>query len=259
MSGYPAYQVTKRLIDVVLASIGLLVLLPVFAGVAAAIKLGSRGPILYGSTRIGRDRIPFRMWKFRTMVPGADRLGGSVTTDGDPRITRIGHMLRRSKLDELPNLWNVLVGHMTLVGPRPETPTWVDRYTPEMARVLNARPGITDIAQIVFRHEERMLKGVAVDEAQYVTVMRWKVALQAEYLRRRSLLIDFRVLKYTLAAILDSRSDSELERLVACASNFTDGGLPPLVWQRAEHILGSGPTHLVAETWEPNQPSSKLH
>jgi len=259
MSGDLTYRITKRLIDVVTASIGLLVLLPVFAGVAAIIMVCSPGPILYGSMRIGRGRIPFRMWKFRTMVPGADRLGGSVTTEGDPRVTRIGHILRRSKLDELPNLWNVLVGQMTLIGPRPESPTWVRRYTPEMATVLDTRPGITDVAQIVFRHEEQMLKGVAVDEAQYVTVMQWKVALQAEYMRRRSLLIDFKVLKYTLAAIMDKQPDTELERLVACAASFTDGRLPQVVWQRAERILGSRLTHPVAGSWDPNQPSSNPH
>jgi len=259
MRGNLAYQISKRLIDVILASIGLLVLLPVFVGVAAIIKVCTPGPVLFGSTRIGRGRIPFRMWKFRTMVPGADRMGGSVTTEGDPRITRIGHILRRSKLDELPNLWNVLVGQMTLVGPRPESPAWVNRYTPEMAWVLNTRPGITDVAQIVFRHEERMLKGVAVDEAQYVTVMQWKVALQAEYLRRCSLTIDLKVLKYTFAAILDKRPDTELERLVACASDYADGYLPQLVWQRAEGILGSGPARSVAENWQPSQPSSEPH
>jgi lipopolysaccharide/colanic/teichoic acid biosynthesis glycosyltransferase len=259
MSGDLAYNLTKRLIDVVAASIGLLVLLPVFAGVIAMIKVCSPGPILYGSTRIGRGQIPFQMCKFRTMVPGADRMGGSVTTEGDPRITRIGHILRRSKLDELPNLWNVLVGQMTLVGPRPESPAWVKRYTPEMAQVLNTRPGITDVAQIVFRHEERMLKGVAVDEAQYVTVMQWKVALQAEYLRRRSLLIDFKVLKYTLAAILDKQPDTELERLVACASSFADGKLPLLVRQRADRILGSRPPPPVSGSWERDQPSSEPH
>jgi lipopolysaccharide/colanic/teichoic acid biosynthesis glycosyltransferase len=199
------------------------------------------------------------MWKFRTMVPGADRMGGSVTTEGDPRVTRVGHILRRSKLDELPNLWNVLVGQMTLIGPRPESPAWVRRYTPEMAQVLDTRPGITDVAQVVFRHEERMLKGVAVDEAQYVTVMRWKVALQAEYLRRRSLLIDCKVLKHSLVAILDRRPDLELERLVACASSFPDGSLPQPVWRRAERILGSQPAGPVAGSWGHNQPSSKPH
>ncbi len=258
MSGDLLYQMIKRLIDVVVASIGLVILAPVFVGVAAIIKVCSPGPILFGSMRVGRGGIPFRMWKFRTMVPGADRMGGSVTTQGDPRVTRIGHILRRSKLDELPNLWNVFVGQMTLVGPRPESPGWVKRYTPEMAQVLETRPGITDVAQVVFRHEEQMLKGVAVDEAQYVTVMKWKVALQAEYLRRRSLLIDFKVLKYTLAAIMDKQPDTELERLVASASNFADG-LPPLVWQRAERILGGRPARSVAGSWGRNQPSSEPH
>ena len=256
MSGGLAYRLTKRLIDIVAASIGLLVLLPVFAGIAAAIKMCSPGPVLYGSTRVGRGRVPFRMWKFRTMVPGADRLGGSVTTDGDPRVTPIGRFLRHSKFDELPSLWNVLVGDMTLVGPRPETTGWVKRYTPEMARVLNTRPGVTDVAQILFRHEERMLKGAAVDEAQYVAVMKWKVALQAEYLGRRSILIDFRVLTYTVGAILNSAPDTELELLVACASDFADGSLPQLLQQRAERILGASPQPWRVPNAEAGQPSS---
>ena len=203
MRGGIAYRGAKRLMDVVISAVGLLLLLPIFAGVATAIKWHSPGPVLYGSTRIGRGQVPFRMWKFRTMVPDADRLGSSVTTDGDRRVTPIGRILRRSKLDELPSLWNVLAGEMTLVGPRPETPTWVQLYTPEMTRVLETRPGITDIAQVLFRHEEHMLKGAVVDEGQYVALMRWKVALQTEYLARRSLAIDVKVLLHTVLAILD--------------------------------------------------------
>jgi len=232
------YLGTKRLIDVVASAVGLVVVLPVFIGIAAAIKWHSPGPVLYGSTRIGRGMVPFRMWKFRTMVPDADKLGSSVTTDGDPRVTPLGRVLRRSKLDELPSLWNVLVGDMTLVGPRPETAAWVKHYTQEMTRVLETRPGITDLAQILFRHEERMLKGAVVDEGQYLAVMRWKVALQAEYLRRRSLLADQKVLLHTFLAILDREPDVELERLVACASARDDDGLPMLLRRRAEMVWG---------------------
>lgn len=234
-----AYRLTKRLIDVAGALFGLVVLLPLFCSIALAIRYWSPGPVFYGSTRIGRARIPFRMWKFRTMVPGADRLGSSVTVDADPRITPIGHILRRSKLDELPSLWNVLVGDMTLVGPRPETPAWVELYTPEMAEVLATRPGITDVAQIIFRHEEQMLKGAALDEAQYLAIMRWKVAIQAEYLRRRSTLVDLKVILHTLMAILGLPSDIELQDLVARASSSMDVGLPGLLQRRTREILGS--------------------
>jgi lipopolysaccharide/colanic/teichoic acid biosynthesis glycosyltransferase len=173
------------------------------------------------------------------MVPGADKLGSSVTSDGDPRVTPMGRILRHSKLDELPSLWNVLVGEMTLVGPRPETPAWVKHYTPEMTGVLETRPGITDLAQILFRHEERMLKGASVNEGQYLTVMRWKVALQAEYLRRRSFLTDQKVLLHTFLAILDRDPDVELENLVACAVTRDDGGLPLLLRRRAETVWGT--------------------
>jgi lipopolysaccharide/colanic/teichoic acid biosynthesis glycosyltransferase len=232
------YRVSKRLIDVSVAGIGLLVLLPIFAGLAAAIKWCSPGPVLYGSTRIGCGQVPFRMWKFRTMVPGADRLGSSITTDGDLRVTPIGRILRRSKLDELPSLWNVLMGEMTLVGPRPETTGWVKLYSAEMVRVLETRPGITDVAQILFRHEERMLKGVAVDEGQYLAVMRWKVALQAEYLRRRSLLVDVKIILYTIVAILYRTPDVELERLVGHAAAYEGSDLPQLLRWRAARVWG---------------------
>jgi lipopolysaccharide/colanic/teichoic acid biosynthesis glycosyltransferase len=238
VSGGIAYRGAKRLMDVAVSAIALVVLLPAFVGIIAAIKWHSPGPVLYGSTRIGRGQVPFQMWKFRTMVPGAERLGSSVTTDGDPRVTPIGRILRRSKLDELPSLWNVLAGEMTLVGPRPETPDWVKLYTPEMARVLETRPGITDVAQILFRHEEWMLKGAAVDEEQYVAVMKWKVALQFEYLRRRSFLIDAKVLLHTVLAILHPAPDVELDRLVARASTCEGGGLPELLRRRAERIWG---------------------
>ena len=219
MRGGIGYRGAKRLMDVVTSAVGLLLLLPIFVVVAAAIKWYFPGPCCMGGPRIGRGQIPFRMWKFRTMVPGADRLGSSVTTDGDRRVTRIGRILRHSKLDELPSWWNVLIGEMTLVGPRRETPAWVKHYTPEMARVLETRPGITDVAQILFRHEERMLKSAAVDEAQYVAVMRWKVTLQREYLCQPSLVIDVKVLLHTVLAILDRAPDVELERLVAHASS----------------------------------------
>ena len=237
------YLGTKRLIDVVASAVGLVFLLPVFLGISLAIKLHSPGPVLYGSTRIGRGGVPFRMWKFRTMVPDADRLGSSVTTNGDPRVTSVGRILRRSKLDELPSLWNVLMGDMTLVGPRPESPAWVKHYTPQMAQVLETRPGITDLAQILFRHEERMLKGAVVDEGQYLTVMRWKVALQVEYLRRRSLLTDQKVLLHTFLAVLDREPDAEMERLVASASARDDDedeltALPMLLRRRSERVWG---------------------
>lgn len=232
------YLGAKRVMDVVASAVGLVALLPLFLGIAIAIKAYSPGPVLYGSTRTGRGGVSFRMWKFRSMVPGADKLGSSVTTEDDPRVTPVGRFLRASKLDELPSLWNVVVGEMTLVGPRPETPVWVKTYTPEMAKVLETRPGITDLAQILFRHEERMLKGAVVDERQYLAVMRWKVALQAEYLRRRSFLTDQKVLLHTFLAILNREPDAELERLVAAAGSRCDDTLPVLLRRRAERVWG---------------------
>jgi lipopolysaccharide/colanic/teichoic acid biosynthesis glycosyltransferase len=238
MGGSVTYRAAKRLTDVLGAASGLVILAPVLGLVAAAIRWHSPGPMLFASPRIGCGGAPFRMQKFRTMVPGADRMGGMVTVDGDPRVTPIGRILRRSKVDELPSLWNVLIGEMTLVGPRPESPVWVKQYTPEMARVLETRPGITDVAQLIFRHEEAMLKGTAVDASQYIAVMRWKVALQAEYLRRRSFMVDLKVLLHTFLAILDRNPDAELEDLVARAASFEDGKLPDLLRRRAAKVLG---------------------
>src|SRR5688572_4814900 len=124
MNGGKYYLALKRLIDIITSALGLLFLSPVLAGLAAVIVLYSPGPVFYFSSRVGRRGVPFKMWKFRSMIPNADRAGSSVTTNDDPRITPFGRVLRRSKLDELPSLFNVLRGDMSLVGPRPETPKW---------------------------------------------------------------------------------------------------------------------------------------
>jgi lipopolysaccharide/colanic/teichoic acid biosynthesis glycosyltransferase len=149
----------KRSFDVVFAGLGLLVLSPLFLLVAIAVKLSSRGPVLFRQQRIGKAGRPFRILKFRSMVVNAEDLGPGVTRDGDPRITAMGRFLRKTKLDELPQLWNVLVGDMSFVGPRPEVPRYVEKYTAEQRRVLALKPGITDLATLEFRNEEELLKG----------------------------------------------------------------------------------------------------
>jgi lipopolysaccharide/colanic/teichoic acid biosynthesis glycosyltransferase len=148
----------KRLFDMTFAALGLVVLSPLFVVLAMAVKLSSRGPVLFRQERVGKDGRPFYIVKFRSMVVNAEDLGLGVTRDGDPRITAMGRFLRKTKLDELPQLWNVLVGEMSFVGPRPEVPRYVAQYTPEQRRVLALKPGITDLATLEFRREEEMLK-----------------------------------------------------------------------------------------------------
>ncbi len=152
------YIFLKRPFDCVCSGVGLLLLLPVGLVAGLLIKLCDGGPIFYSQIRIGQFGVPFRIWKFRTMVVNAERLGPGITKDGDPRIIRIGRFLRKTKLDELPQLWNVLRGEMSLVGPRPEVPGYVAKYTPEQRKVLALQPGITDLATLEFRNEEEMLR-----------------------------------------------------------------------------------------------------
>ena len=142
----------KRALDILSATAGLILLSPVFGLVACCIKLNSRGPVLYRQLRIGKNGRPFQILKFRSMVMQASKADLGITVDGDPRVTAIGKVLRRYKVDELPQLWNVIGGDMSLVGPRPELPLYVAEYTPDQCMVLSARPGITDPASLAYRH-----------------------------------------------------------------------------------------------------------
>ncbi|HOG46379.1 MAG TPA: sugar transferase [Anaerolineae bacterium] len=191
----------KRAIDAVAALLGLVLLSPLLALIAIAVRLDSPGPALYRARRIGKDGRPFAMYKFRTMVAGADRQGPAVTAGGDRRVTRIGRWLRRSKLDELPQLLNVLRGDMSLVGPRPEDLKYVALYTPAQREVLCVRPGITGLATVKYRHEEQLLAAAGDLEATYRQVMQEKLAFDLEYVRRRSLWLDLRIILATLMEI----------------------------------------------------------
>lgn len=193
----------KRLFDVVAAVAGLLVLSPLFALVALAIKLTSRGPVFFRQERVGRDFQPFRIYKFRTMVVDAPRLGGQITAGRDPRITSIGHLLRKTKLDELPQLLNVLSGEMSLVGPRPEVPKYVEMFRPQFAEVLSVRPGITDLASVKYRDENEILGRADDPEAAYVNqVLPDKLALATEYVRRASFWFDVRLIFATFWKVM---------------------------------------------------------
>jgi lipopolysaccharide/colanic/teichoic acid biosynthesis glycosyltransferase len=192
----------KRVLDLVISILGLVVLCPLLLLLAIWIKLDSRGPVLYRGKRIGRDGRPFHMYKFRTMVQGAESQGPAVTYRDDPRITKTGRFLRRTKLDELPQLLNVLKGEMSMVGPRPEDPQYVALYTPEQRHVLSVKPGITGPTQLEYRDEASMLQGDSVDEEYVTRIMPAKLKLDLEYVRTRSVPGDLRILWRTAATLL---------------------------------------------------------
>ena len=193
----------KRLFDIVFAGLGLLLLGPLLVGIALWVKLDSRGPVFFRQERVGRFGVPFRIHKFRTMVTDAERLGAQITVGADARITAAGRWLRASKVDELPQLWDVLRGAMSLVGPRPEVPRYVALYPPAMRElVLSVRPGITDPASLSFRNESELLARATDPEREYVeVVMPMKLGLTADYVRHASLLGDIRLILATLGAI----------------------------------------------------------
>ena len=192
----------KRALDLLISILGLLVLCPLLLFLAIWVKLDSRGPVLYRGKRVGLDGRPFFMYKFRTMVQGAERRGPAVTYRGDPRITKAGSFLRRTKLDEFPQLLNVLKGEMSLVGPRPEDPSYVELYTPQQRRVLSVKPGITGPTQLEYRDEASMLEGGSVDEEYVTRIMPKKLKLDLEYARTRSLLLDLKILWRTATTML---------------------------------------------------------
>ena len=193
----------KRALDLVLGSVALVLALPVMGLVALAVALDSAGPVVYGARRIGRGGHPFTMWKFRSMARGADRVGPAVTGSYDFRVTRAGAFLRRTKLDELPQLVNVLAGQMSLVGPRPEAPAYVERWTDEEREILAVRPGITGPTQIAYIDEEELLEGdpSAAYEAE---LMHAKLAIDLEYVRSYSVRRDLAILWRTLVGILSA-------------------------------------------------------
>jgi lipopolysaccharide/colanic/teichoic acid biosynthesis glycosyltransferase len=193
----------KRSLDVLLAAIGLALLAPVWFAIAVWIKLDSPGPVFFRQERVGRHAQVFRIRKFRTMVVDAPALGPSITASTDPRITRAGRFLRRYKLDELPQLLDVLAGNMSIVGPRPEVPQYVALYPPATRElVLSIRPGITDDAAILFRDESQLLAAAADPHTAYVCIiLPKKLALYEQYVRTRSLPGDFAIIWRTLVRI----------------------------------------------------------
>lgn len=178
---------------------GLLLVSPFLLAIGLAVKCSDGGPIFFRQRRVGLNGQPFRIWKFRTMIANAEKTGSSVTKDGDARITRIGRTLRKLKLDELPQLINVVRGEMSLVGPRPEVPKYVDQYTAEQRKVLQLKPGITDLATLAFRHEEELLKSADDLEKFYVHFcVPKKIELNLRYAQQANLWQDTKIIFQTL-------------------------------------------------------------
>lgn len=192
----------KRLFDIVSSGIGLLCLAPVFVVMAIWIKLDSRGPVFYRQTRVGRYGRDFRIFKFRSMRVGSDK-GRQITVgERDPRITRFGYFIRRYKIDELPQLINVFLGDMSIVGPRPEVRKYVDLYSEEQRKVFQVRPGITDLASIKYRNENELLSQVDDPDTYYIDViMPDKLTINLEYIRHQSFMGDIKIIFNTLFKI----------------------------------------------------------
>lgn len=196
-------QMLKRLFDIVMSVALLVVFSPLFAAIALVIKLTSPGPVFYRATRIGRDGETFKLYKFRSMVVDADRSGPGITTAGDARVTRIGRILRKSKLDELPQFINVLRGEMSLVGPRPEDPRYVALYTPEQRAVLRVRPGITSPASVYYRDEESLLAGDDWETRYIEEIMPAKLEIDLDYAHKGGIGDDLTIMWRTFKLMWD--------------------------------------------------------
>lgn len=194
-----------RIFDLAVAVGGLIILSPLLLLISLLIRLDSPGPVLYRSLRVGRYGRLFRLYKFRTMVRGADRRGPGITTAEDSRVTTLGRLLRRAKADELPQLINVLQGEMSLVGPRPEDPRYVAKYTPEQRRVLALRPGITGVASLRYRHEEQLLAGPDWEQRYIEQIMADKLSIELAYMERRNFWSDLRLILLTFLVFLTNR------------------------------------------------------
>lgn len=192
-------QAVKRIFDFLLSLFGIIILSPIFIIVSIAIKLDSKGSILFLQKRVGRYGKEFNIYKFRTMVTDAEKLGKQITVGKDNRITRVGAFLRKFKIDELPQLFNVLKGDMSLVGPRPEVPKYVALYNEEQRKVLDIRPGITDMASLRYKDENDILGKVDNPEEYYINViMKDKLNLNLEYIEKSNVFFDIYLIIKTI-------------------------------------------------------------
>ena len=193
----------KRIFDIIASGCGLIVLSPLFIILAIWIKWDSKGPVFYKQVRVGRNNKDFKLYKFRSMRVGADKAGLITVGGRDPRVTRSGYYIRKYKLDEFPQLINVFLGDMSLVGPRPEVRKYVDMYTPEQMHVLDVRPGITDLASIRYRNENELLEKAEDPDRYYIEViMQEKIKLYLEYVENASFWYDIKLIFLTFWTIV---------------------------------------------------------
>ena len=189
----------KRAFDIAVAATGLIALLPVMAVAAVLIKCDSQGPVFFKQRRMGKGFRDFLIYKFRTMKENSELTGRLITIGEDPRITRVGRFLRKTKIDELPQLINVLKGEMSLVGPRPEIPRFVELFRSEYAQILTVRPGITDLASLKYHDEPKLMSQFIAPEEEYVrSILPDKIRLAKEYIDRSSMLFDLSLMLRTL-------------------------------------------------------------
>ncbi len=198
----------KRTMDVALSLFGLIILSPMLIILSLAIKIESPGPVFYRGVRVGRNGNPFRIFKFRSMVENADKLGVDSTSSNDMRVTRIGYIIRKFKLDEFSQLINVLMGDMSLVGPRPEVQKFVNMYTEEEKQILTVRPGITDWASIKFHNEGEILEASGIkdaDEAYALLIRPEKLRLQLQYVKEHNIWMDCKIIIVTVLTVFSTR------------------------------------------------------
>jgi len=215
----------KRALDLIVSAVGLGLMLPLFAVVALLIKLDSKGPVFFLQERIGRRFRPFRIYKFRTMVENAPSLGALLTCGKDPRITRVGRLLRKTKIDELPQLLNVLKGDMSLVGPRPEVRRYVDLFRKDYEEVLAVRPGITDPASLKYCDETDLLGFASDPEAEYIKhVLPDKLKLAKKYIHNSSFYADLSlILNTVLRMFVSNRPLPNYQSVVVARSDRPEG------------------------------------
>jgi len=198
----------KRSLDIFLSAVGLCLLSPAFLALSIAIKLDSRGPVFYRGVRVGRNGKPFKIFKFRSMAADAEKSGTASTSNADLRVTKVGHFIRKFKFDEFSQLINVLLGDMSLVGPRPEVQKFVDLYTKEEKLILSLRPGITDWSSIKFYNEGEIIEASGIsdaDEAYAILIRPEKLRLQLKYARERNIWIDIKIIICTILTLLSTR------------------------------------------------------
>jgi lipopolysaccharide/colanic/teichoic acid biosynthesis glycosyltransferase len=206
-----------RLLDISVSLLGLVLVSPLLLVIAVAVKCTSAGPVLYRARRVGKDGRLFHLYKFRSMVADGGT-GPRITSSGDTRVTAVGRLLRKTKLDELPQLFNTLIGDMSLVGPRPEDPEYVRLYSVEQRRVLSVKPGITSMATVLHRHEEQMLTGPDSEETYRREILPAKLRIELEYLTHRTWSSDMLILMQTASALFTKPADFGGNRGPQCRS-----------------------------------------